>query len=32
LSKTKAIDENFVPKPSADIDEELDYFKSLAED
>jgi hypothetical protein len=33
VSKTKAIDENFVPKPSADIDdEELDYFKSLAED
>jgi hypothetical protein len=33
VSKTKAIDENFVPKPSADLDdEELDYFKSLAED
>jgi len=32
VSKTKAIDENFVPKSSADIDdEELDYFKSLAE-
>ena len=33
VSKTKAIDENFVPKTSPDLDdEELDYFKSLAED
>jgi hypothetical protein len=33
VSKTKAVDENFVPKTSPDLDdEELDYFKSLAED
>jgi len=30
VSKTKA--EEFVPSPSPDLDEELDYFKSLAED
>jgi hypothetical protein len=31
VSKTKAVDEDFVAKPSADMDdEELDYFKSLA--
>jgi len=30
VSKTKA--EDFVPSPSPDLDEELDYFKSLAED
>jgi gp32 DNA binding protein like len=34
VSKTKAVDDNFVPKTSPDLesDEELDYFKSLAED
>ena len=34
VSKTKAIDDGFVPKTSPDLDddEELDYFKSLAED
>jgi len=30
VSKTKA--EDFSPSPSPDLDEELDYFKSLAED
>jgi hypothetical protein len=32
VSKTKAVDENFTPKTSSDLDEddELDYFKSLA--
>jgi hypothetical protein len=32
VSKTKAVDENFTPKtsPDLDADEELDYFKSLA--
>lgn len=33
VSKTKAVDDGFVPKTSPDLDdEELDYFKSLAED
>ena len=34
VAKTKAIDEKFTPKTSTDLDEdeELDYFKSLAED
>ena len=33
VSKTKAVDENFVPKTSPDLDDdELDYFKTLAED
>ena len=33
ISKTKAVDDGFVPKTSPDLDdEELDYFKSLAED
>jgi len=33
ISKTKAVDENFVPKTSPDLDDdELDYFKTLAED
>ncbi len=34
VSTTKAIDEDFTPKTSPDLDsdEELDYFKSLAED
>ena len=32
VSKTKAVDENFTPKtsPDLDADDELDYFKSLA--
>jgi len=33
ISKTKAVDENFVPKTSPDLDDdELAYFKTLAED
>jgi hypothetical protein len=33
VAKTKAIDDGFVPKTSPDLDDdELDYFKSLAED
>ena len=34
VSTTKAIDEDFTPKTSPDLDsdEELDYFKSLAEE